>query len=124
MGIMADAQIQTTPDNVALPAKVREILASIPEVALRGQIDTTIRNCFATMAEIAEKFPQSQPAPFTYFQRAQLAGAAQNSDEVIRLMTAFVEKYPEDDKVFFAFDSIGQTETGRGNIGHTSPSPS
>jgi TolA-binding protein len=70
----------------------------------------------ATMAEIAEKFPQSQPAPFTYFQRAQLAGAAQNSDEVIRLMSAFVEKYPDNDKVFFAFDSIGQTETNRGNI--------
>jgi outer membrane protein assembly factor BamD (BamD/ComL family) len=31
-------------------------------------------------------------------------------------MTAFVEKYPEDDKVFFAYDSIGQTETNRGNI--------
>jgi len=68
------------------------------------------------MAEIAEKFPQSQPAPFTYFQRAQLAGAAQNADEVIRLMTEFTAKYPEDDKVFFAFDSIGQSETNRGNI--------
>lgn len=69
------------------------------------------------MAAIAENFPQSQPAPFTYFQRAQLAGAAQESDEVVRLMTEFAEKYPADDKVFFAFDSIGQTETNRGNLG-------
>jgi TolA-binding protein len=70
----------------------------------------------ATLAQVAEKFPQSKPAPFTYFQRAQLAGAAQNSDEVVRLMREFTEKYPEDDKIFFAFDSIGQTETNRGNV--------
>lgn len=69
----------------------------------------------ATLAEIAQKFPKSQPAPFTYFQRAQIAGAAQNADEVVRLMREFTEKYPEDDKVFFAYDSIGQTENNRGN---------
>ena len=74
------------------------------------------REGIATMTEIAEKYPDSQPAPFTYFQRAQLAGADEKPEEVIRLMTEFPKKYPEDDKVFFAFDSVGQTEISRGNL--------
>ena len=31
-------------------------------------------------------------------------------------MNTFIEKYPQDDKIYFAFDSIGQTETNRGNV--------
>ncbi|MFM8231638.1 MAG: tetratricopeptide repeat protein [Chthoniobacterales bacterium] len=30
-------------------------------------------------------------------------------------MRAFAEKYPQDDKIFFAYDSIGQTENNRAN---------
>ena len=68
----------------------------------------------ATLALLAEKFPDSQPAPYTYFMRAQLAGAAQKPDEVNALMRAFIEKYPADDKVFFAFDSLGQNAVAAG----------
>ena len=63
----------------------------------------------ATLAALAEKFPDSQAAPYTYFMRAQIAGGAQKPDEVVALMRRFVEKYPADDKVPFAYDSIAQT---------------
>ncbi|MFZ4776089.1 MAG: tetratricopeptide repeat protein [Terrimicrobiaceae bacterium] len=68
----------------------------------------------ATLAMLAEKYPDSQPAPYTYFMRAQLAGAAQKTDEVNALMKQFIEKYPKDDKIYFAFDSIGQNATAAG----------
>ncbi len=62
----------------------------------------------ATLAMLAEKFPESQAAPYTYFMRSQLAGATQNVAEVNKLMRQFIEKYPQDDKVYFAYDTIGQ----------------
>lgn len=68
----------------------------------------------ATLAMLAEKFPDSQPAPYTYFMRAQLAAAAQKPEVVTDLMKKFIEKYPADDKVYFAFDSIGQNAIAAG----------
>jgi len=68
----------------------------------------------ATLAVLAEKFPDSQAAPYTYFMRAQLAGTAQKADEVDALMRRFIEKYPADDKVFFAYDSIAQNAVKAG----------
>jgi len=68
----------------------------------------------ATLAMLAEKFPDNQAAPYTYFMRAQLAGAAQKPDEVVALMRQFIEKYPADDKVFFAYDSIAQNAVNAG----------
>jgi len=68
----------------------------------------------ATLASLAEKFPENQAAPYTYFMRAQLAAAAQKPDEVTALMRQFLDKYPSDDKVFFAFDSIAQNAVNAG----------
>ncbi|MFA7343717.1 MAG: tetratricopeptide repeat protein [Terrimicrobiaceae bacterium] len=62
----------------------------------------------ATLATLAEKFPDSQTAPYSYFIRFQLAMAAGKSDDANRLMRQFIAKYPKDDRVYFAYDSIGQ----------------
>ncbi len=63
----------------------------------------------ASLTEVAAKYPDSQPAPYTYFMRAQLYGQEGDSNQVITLMREFIEKYPKDDKVFFAYDSVAQT---------------
>lgn len=68
----------------------------------------------ATLASLAEKFPENQAAPYTYFMRAQLAASAQKPDEVTALMRQFLDKYPADDKVFYAFDSIAQNAVNAG----------
>ncbi len=105
---LLDAFLQKYPNNETLTPSVLYSKAAA-QLAL-NQKDEGV----ATLAQIADKFPKSQPAPFTYFQRAQLAGAAQNADEVVRLMREFAEKYPQDDKIWFAYDSMGQTERNRG----------
>ncbi len=107
---LIEAFVQKYPDNATLTPSALYAKAAA-QLAL-GQQDQGV----ATLAQIADKFPKSQPAPFTYFQRAQIAGGAQNSDEVVRLMKEFAAKYPDDDKIWFAFDSIGQTERNRGNV--------
>lgn len=106
---LIDAFVKKYPDTALTPSALYAKGAAL--VAL-GRSEEGI----ADFAQIAEKFPKSQPAPFTYFDRARLAAAAQDSDEVVRLMREFIGKYPNDEKVFFAFDSIGQTETNRGNL--------
>ena len=63
----------------------------------------------ASLAEVASKYSDSPPAPYTYFMRAQLFGQDGDSNQVITLMREFIEKYPKDDKVFFAYDSVAQT---------------
>lgn len=68
----------------------------------------------ATLAALAEKYPESVPAPFTYFMRAQIAGASQKVDEVNSLMKQFIEKYPKDERIYFAYDSIGQNAANGG----------
>lgn len=69
----------------------------------------------ATLAEVAEKYPDSQPAPYTYFVRAQLRGADGKADEVIALMKQFIAKYPKDDKVFAAYDSVASANLASGH---------
>ncbi|MBU3666513.1 MAG: tetratricopeptide repeat protein, partial [Chthoniobacterales bacterium] len=77
-----------------------------------GQKDEGI----ATLAEVVEKFPDSQPAPFTFFARAQVLAADQNAAGINELMRAFIEKYPKDDKIFFAFNSIAQNQTNAADL--------
>jgi TolA-binding protein len=60
----------------------------------------------ATLAQVVEKFPESQPAPFTFFTRAQVLAADQNIEGINALMREFIAKYPQDDKIYFAYNSI------------------
>jgi TolA-binding protein len=68
----------------------------------------------ATLTAVAENYPDSQPAPFTYFTLAQIAGSEGKSDEVVALMKKFIEKYPTDNKVYFAYEAIAQTALNAG----------
>lgn len=70
----------------------------------------------ATLAEVATKFPESAPAPFTYFARAQIFSSNQKPAEVTQLMRDFIGRYPKDDKIFFAYNSIAQNAVNAGNL--------
>lgn len=107
---LLEAFLKKYPENASLTPNALYAQAGA-QIALGQQAEGV-----ATLASLAAKFPKSQPAPFTYFQRAQIAGGAKDGDEVVRLMKEFVANYPNDDKVWFAYDSIGQTERNRGAI--------
>jgi TolA-binding protein len=99
-----------------IAANGNHALTSLAAYALGGaQIALNQReDGIKTLASLAEKFPDSQPAPYTYFMRAQIRASEQKPEEVNALMRQFIEKYPKDDKIFFAYDSIAQNSTAAG----------
>ncbi len=68
----------------------------------------------ASLAAVAEVYPDSQPAPYTYFMIAQMRGQEGKTDELMALMKKFVEKYPKDEKVYPAYEFMAQTFTSIG----------
>ncbi len=69
-----------------------------------------------TFQRVATTFPGTEPASFAYFQRAQIFAGSQRTDDVIAEMQAFVKAYPEDSKVFGAYDTIGQNQLALGKM--------
>ncbi len=104
---MLEAFIREHTDHPLVPLAMYALGGA--HIAL-GQKDQVI----ASLALLAEKFPDSKPAPYTYFMRAQLFAADQKVDEVVSLMRQFIEKYPQDDKIYFAYDSIAQSSANFG----------
>jgi len=64
--------------------------------------------------EVADEFPKSQAAPYTYFQRAALLTGDQKLDEVAAVLTEFIQRYPESNMLFYAYDTIGQMKINGG----------
>ncbi len=71
-----------------------------------GQRDAAVK----TWVELAEKHAVSEAAPYSYFQRAALLHSEQKYDELKVVMKDFVAKYPENDRVFGAYDYVAQIQ--------------
>ena len=63
-----------------------------------------------TFKEVADEFPKTEAAPYTYFQRASILGSEGKVDDMVALMKEFIERYSDSDKIFFAYDIIGQSQ--------------
>ncbi|MEO6847001.1 MAG: tetratricopeptide repeat protein [Chthoniobacterales bacterium] len=61
----------------------------------------------ATMKELADKHPDSAPAPFTYFRRANVLSTQKKTADASAIMKEFISKYPQDPKVFAAYEYLG-----------------
>ncbi|MFM8364174.1 MAG: tetratricopeptide repeat protein, partial [Verrucomicrobiota bacterium] len=96
---LLEAFLQANPGH---PYEALALFALGNARVANGQKDEGI----ATLAQVVEKFPDSQPAPFTYFTRAQILAADQNVEGINTLMREFISKYPQDDKIYFAYNSI------------------
>ncbi len=68
----------------------------------------------ATFKQTAEKFPGTETASFAYFQQAQILAGDQKTEDLIAMMKEFVVKFPQDKKVFPAYDTIGQSQIALG----------
>lgn len=111
-------------DHAAAIPLLKEFIAKNPDhdltpnalyVLAAAQVETqAVDDGIATMAELAEKFPESTPAPFTYFMRGQLLSQKGDVPGMVALMKAFLEKYPQDDKVFFAYENLAKTSVASG----------
>jgi TolA-binding protein len=80
-------------------------------VAYAGKNDSA--NAMRIFKEVADEFPKSDAAPYTYFQRTNILAADHKTDEIIALMREFITRYPDHEKVFYAYDTIAQTQVGK-----------
>jgi tetratricopeptide (TPR) repeat protein len=66
-----------------------------------GQKDEAI----AAWAKLVEKYPESEPAPGTFFQRFNIYNERKDYPKCAELMDQFVKAYPEHENVYFAFNN-------------------
>ena len=70
----------------------------------------------ATLADLAARFPQSAEAAGAYFEQANIFLAGKKYEELTRVLTAFVDKYPESDQTFAATEQIAAVQAQNGQI--------
>jgi TolA-binding protein len=64
-----------------------------------------------TFKTVAEKYPQSEPAQVTFFQRASVHHSDNQFDQVRAVMRELIAAYPESERLFQAYDYLAQIET-------------
>jgi tetratricopeptide (TPR) repeat protein len=62
----------------------------------------------AAMAKLAEKWPDSEPAPGSFFQRFNIYNERKDYPKCAELMEAFIKAYPKHENVYFAFNNIAE----------------
>src|SRR6202012_5665126 len=66
------------------------------------------KEALATFKQVAEKYPQSEVASFSFFDRARVANGDQNYAECVAIMKAFIAAYPNSPQLFDAYDFMAQ----------------
>jgi TolA-binding protein len=84
-----------------------------------GQTQNSLGNgdgAIMTFKDVAAKFPKSEFAPQAYFQQAAIFARLDKTDEMTAVLKDFLSKYPDNKDIFYAYDTIGQTEAGKGKV--------
>jgi TolA-binding protein len=72
-------------------------------------------DALATYKRLGDEFPQSQTAPFSYFERTQILMGKEppRTEEVLALMKQFMDKYPDAPTLFQAYDFVAQIQIAK-----------
>ncbi|HEY5895039.1 MAG TPA: tetratricopeptide repeat protein [Chthoniobacterales bacterium] len=95
------------PDDANLTPLAYFTLAQAQEKS--GAVATAVK----TFQQLVEKFPKSQVAPFTYFERQRMATEAGDAAAADATMREFIAAYPQDPKVFNAYANLAQTQVAQ-----------
>lgn len=86
------------------------------KLTLGGALAPTDKaKAFQLFKEVADEYPKSEAAPYSYFQRAAILAGEQKNEEMVTLMKQFITTYPESPQIFYAYDTIGQNMMVTGN---------
>ena len=117
-------QLQITTDVKAAKTELESFLKKFPDSRMRPEALYALGQAqmgsgepaagFKTLEELADKHPESAPAPFSYFDRARSLASEQKYDEVMKLMQQFMEKYQDNDALYQAYDFAAQIQTSQG----------
>ncbi|MEO7934207.1 MAG: tetratricopeptide repeat protein [Chthoniobacterales bacterium] len=77
-----------------------------------GAVDTAIQ----TFKTLVTKFPKSDAATFTFFQRFDIAKEKNDVPAMDAAMREFIDAYPKDNKLFNAYANLAQNRITEGKI--------
>ncbi len=86
---------------------------------LTGQVQATLGDrvsAMQTYRNVIARYPQSDLAPQAYFQQASILGGQNKNDDMIKLLRQFIHDYPNDKDIFYAYDTIGQTQLAAAKV--------
>ncbi|HEY5753136.1 MAG TPA: tetratricopeptide repeat protein [Chthoniobacterales bacterium] len=95
------------PDDQNLTPLAYFTLAQAQEKS--GAVATAMK----TFQQVVEKFPKSQVATFTFFERQRMATEAGDTAAADAAMREFIAAYPQDPKVFNAYANLAQTQVAQ-----------
>ena len=111
---------QALPKLLAYTEKYPNGKFTAQAMMMTGQVQAAqgdIPAAMQTYKDVATKFPNNDFAPQAYFQQAAILGKEGKTDELVALMREFIQKFPDSKDIFYAYDTIGQTQVSKGNLG-------
>jgi len=83
-----------------------------------GQVQSAMGDTAAmqTFKDIVTKFPKTEFAPQALFQQAGILGKAGKTAEMVKLLQDFIQSYPDNKDIFYAYDTIGQAQITKGDV--------
>ena len=117
----AGLEISVDP-KAALP-KLQAFVQKYPDgkfaaqaMMMVGQVQAATGNAPAAMQtykDMVAKFPKTDFGPQAYFQQAAMLARAGKTDDMVTTLREFMKAYPDYKDIFFAYDTIGQTERAK-----------
>lgn len=102
LGTFVDAHSEGTPKSENTPRNVPVAQYLLGKcLAGSNQKDEAIK----AWDKLAEKWPDSDPAPGSYFQRFDIYNERKNYAKCAELMEGFIKAYPKHENVYFAFNN-------------------
>jgi TolA-binding protein len=110
---------QALPMLQAYAAKYPSGKFSAQASMMIGQAQAAEGNAAAAMTtyqDVAARYAKTDFGPQAYFQMAALLGGQQKTDDMIAVLRKFIKAYPDSKDIFYAYDTIGQTQASRAQV--------
>jgi TolA-binding protein len=78
----------------------------------QGETDAALQS----YKDLAAKFPKTEFGRQAYFQQASILAKAGRTDEMVSVLKDFIKAYPDSKDIFYAYDTIGQTQVAKGQM--------
>lgn len=117
-------QLQLSTDVKAAMTELKSFIEKFPDSRMipealyalgQAQLGTgDAAAAFQSFEQLVSKYPESAPAPYSYFDRARHLASEQKFDEVMTLMKEFMEKYKDNEALYQAYDFVAQIQSSQG----------
>ncbi len=120
------AGLETSVDMKLALLKLQIFVKSYPDgkftaqaLMMTGQAQAALGDvpgAMATYKQVETTYSATDYGPQAYFAQATMLARAEKTDDMVKLMQDFIKVYPNNKDIFYAYDTIGQTQARSGNL--------